>query len=324
MQLAVALLLVAHLVACAWWALGCRRGVGTTWVMQSPVDLASLESKYLVSLHWSLLQLVGGAEDKLAPANLAERLFASATSFSAYFVTAVVVSLLASRLTRYDFLGGRLSRQLAALHQYLSQNGVPADVAFRVQRSAEHALNGINGELTRDTVELLSAVSEPLRVEMHSAMYSRVLSHHPFFADCIAEAPNIMRRICHYAMDTMLLCRGDVLFSFGEEPANPKVYFVRKGTLTYIRLNTHTVVQEPNWVAEAVLWTCWKHQGTLMAGSDAKVVSLDAKAFMDITRRSGWSAWNAGVDPRCYAADFVEALNSVACPDDTMTLRSLY
>jgi len=308
------------LVACTWWALGCRTGVDTTWVARSPVDPARLESKYLVSLHWSLLQLVGGTEE-LAPTNLAERLFALTMFFLAYIVTAVVVSVLASRLTHHEILGGRLTRQLADLHQYLSQNGVPADVAFRVQRSAERALNGINGELNQDTVELLSVVSEPLRAEMHFAMYTGVLSWHPFFADCIAEAPHMMRRICHYAMATMLLCSGDVLFSFGEEPANPKMYFIQKGTLTYIRHGTDTMIQEPSWVAEAVLWTCWKHQGTLMAASDAKVATLDAKAFLDIARHSCLGAWHHAVDPRCYAAEFVEALNGCGRPDDMMALR---
>lgn len=44
-----------------------------------------------------------------------------------------------------------------------------------------------------------------------------------------------------------------------------------------------------NWLnrsqAEAVLWTNWKHRGTLTAVSDVKLAMLDAQGFFDLCQR---------------------------------------
>jgi len=129
-----------------------------------------------------------------------------------------------------------------------------------------------------------------------------------------------MRRVCHYAMSTLLLAAGDVIFSRGEVLPEPKMYIIWRGSLEYVcGYGLGTPVTEKHWVAEANLWTRWKHRGTLTATGDTKVALLDAKRFQDIVRRYKDTG---AFDPKLYAADFVEHMNQADELDDLTSLCS--
>lgn len=312
-KIMVFVLSTSHLIACLWWGLGARNSSGPTWVKDSNFDQAGLATKYLASLHWSLAQYTGGM-DEITAVGPGERLFATVVWVFTFMASSFIVSSLTSNLTQLHIIGGARARQLATLRKYLSQNSVSSNLALRVQRSAQHA---VNGELTQESVELLAVVSEPLKIEMHFAMYTGVVRSHPFFSDFIHEAPTVMRRICHYSMSTMLLISGDIIFSRGEELDEPKMYWVWKGHLNYVNPYSETLtLKEKQWIAEAALWTRWKHRGTLTAAHDAKLVCLDAKTFQEIANRH---KYDAGFDPKLFAADFVESLNQQTTGIDDLT-----
>jgi len=316
LKLLVFVVSCSHLVACTWWAIGDRDSSGPTWVALSPYEDGGIDAKYLVSLHWALSQFTGGM-DEITPGSPIERLYATVVWVFAFMASSIVVSVLTSNLTQLHIIGGAQSRSMATLRKYLNQNGVPSNLALRVQRSAQHA---VNGDLTHESVELLSVVSEPLKIEMHFSMYTSIMRCHPFFCDFIHEGPHIMRRVCHLAVSSLLLSAGDVVFSRGEELQEPKMYFVWKGTMTYISgYGDGTPVRERSWIAEAVLWTHWKHRGTLQATSDAKLAALDARSFHDIVRRQKELG---NFDPKLYASDFVEAMNKSDDLDDLMSICS--
>jgi len=316
-KLLVFILSVAHLSACGWWGLGDRDideyevdAPGHTWVRRLGYDNATLDAQYLVSLHWSLSQFSGGM-DEVSPASPVERLYAVVMWLFSFMCAAVVLSVLTSNLTQLHIIGGSRSRQLATLRKYLKQNSISSNLALRMQRSAQHALSA---DLTADVVELLPVVSEPLRVEMHFEMYLTNLHSHSFFSAYISECPQVMRRVCHYAMSTILLSTSDVVFSKGESPQHPKMYFITKGQCEYTHAGEPPqTVTDRQYIAEAVLWTRWTHQGTLTATSDLKLAALDAKTFQEIADRFKDTAT---FDPKLYAADFVSYLNSLEYATD--------
>jgi len=156
-------------------------------------------------------------------------------------------------------------------------------------------------------------VSEPLRVEMHFEMYCNVLRNHPFFSDYVNEDPQVIRRVCHFATNTALLSKGDIVFSKGESPREPKMYFVIKGLLDYMCRGDAVGVGEKQWIAEPALWTNWTHRGTFTAATEVKLALLDAKTFTDIVHRF---KGKRGFDPRLYAYEYVEHLNKTPKVDD--------
>lgn len=308
-KLLVFVLVFSHIFACLWWAVGDQEVGANTWISISSLSTASVDLQYLVCLHWSLAQFTGGM-DEIVPANTSERLYTVITWVFAFMATAVIYSILTSNLTHLHIIGGAQARQLAILRKYLKQNRISSNLALQVQRSAQHA---VAGDLAADGVELLAAVAEPLRVEMNFEIFCSIVRNHPFFCDFIHEDPQVMRRICHCAMCMSLLAKGDVVFSKGEVPRNPKMYFVVKGLLEYYTHGEAVCVGERQWVAEGVLWTTWTHRGTFAATTDSKLALLDAQTFRDIVHRfKGKNSF----DPRLYAADFVDHLNSVSKVDD--------
>merc|ERR1711918_146203 len=109
----------------------------------------------------------------------------------------------------------------------------------------------------------------------------------------------------------------DVVFSKGEKPGQPRMYFVVKGHLEYAS-HRQQEVDEGCWVAEPVLWIhAWTHPGALFALGEAKLAALDARSFQDIAERF----YDVEVfDPRLYAHDFLNLLNGSLDPVDDLTV----
>jgi len=309
LKLTVAIVSIAHIMACAWWEIG-NQDDHQSWVNHASYSNAPLDVKYLVSLHWALSQFTGGM-DEITPQSTLERFYAVVIWIFAFMVATIIVSTLTSSLTQLHMIGGARSRQLSMLRKYLKQNSISSNLALRMQRSAQHALSA---DLTADLIELLPVVSESLRAEMHFEMYSVALRSNPFFAWCISDSPQVVRRICHYAMTTLLLANGDVVFSKGEAPSEPKTYMVMKGVLEYLWAGDVTPIYEKAWVAEVLLWTSsWRHQGLLTAMTDTKLATLDVKTFQEIAARF---QDHATFDARVYAMDFISNLNTVEAAND--------
>merc|ERR1711920_624719 len=93
-----------------------------------------------------------------------------------------------------------------------------------------------------------------------------------------------MRKICHASVASLLVSDGDVIFSVGEIPQFPKMYFVCKGYLTYSSRGTDVqVMQEGQWISEGVLWVPWMHQGLLAAKGNGRLCVIDALTFQKVS-----------------------------------------
>jgi len=320
LKLVVAIVSFAHIVACIWWGIG-KRG-GNTWAKTWLASNVGVESRYLISLHWTLSQFSGGMEE-VRPKGAIERFFVVIIWIVCFMGGCIVVSILTSDLVQTQIIGGSQARQLATLRKYLKQNTISKNLALRVQRSAKYA---ISGDLSPDAVDLLGVVSDQLRLEMHFEMYSDLFRCHPFFEQCIQVCAQVVRRVCHQATSTLLLDAGDVLFSKGEAPAEPKMFFFFKGTLEYTKPDGEVIVlSEKQWIAEPVLWLQWVHRGQLKAITDIKVSKLDARRFTDIMERFK-EVFPAGFNPKVYAHDYANCLNEMQAisPDQVTDLSGLY
>lgn len=307
-QMLVLLFMMAHFSACLWFNLGNDSTDDETWVKQNSYANESVWGQYLGSMLWALCQF-SGVMSGITPVSSSEKLFAVVIGMLSFMATLAMTSAFTSNLTQDYIIGGNGQRQMATLKKYLKQNWVPKHLTKRLCRNANHA---ISGDLTPDAVELLSVISEPLQVEMHFAIFSKVLVWHPLFKDLLGDPESIqlVRRVCNKAMSTLLLAQGDMVFGMGEEPTEPKMYIVVSGRLEYTdAYGESSEVVEKSWLAEAVLWTHWKHQGTLTVEIDAKLVALDAHTFQEISKRQIKKRNPVCLTLLRYAADFVAELN---------------
>mmetsp|Transcript_27514 Transcript_27514/g.79072 ORF Transcript_27514/g.79072 Transcript_27514/m.79072 type:complete len:759 (+) Transcript_27514:64-2340(+) len=294
------LLCLLHVIACMWH--GIRHASGISW--QGSTD-DRLAVQYFTALHYVLSLFAG--EQLREPENLPERLFVIAVLVLALVVSAAFVGSLTTAMIQLQIIASKRSSQFAALNRYLSDYGISRGLAGRVQNNARHALREQKRHTPESNVELMVLISDSLRSEIHYEVYSPVLTAHPFF--CLYNKVNHVgvRHICHTAVCSVSLSRGDVIFSEFEIPVSPRMFFVVSGRLVYVRTSEgQQNVVAKQWVAEGVLWTKWAHRGTLRALTESRLLSLDAHRVANImTTFPTVHGFN-------YANKFVESLNQAA------------
>mmetsp|Transcript_153113 Transcript_153113/g.293223 ORF Transcript_153113/g.293223 Transcript_153113/m.293223 type:complete len:862 (-) Transcript_153113:33-2618(-) len=297
---------MAHLLGCIWYSIGAGDHP-TTWVKEYGFERLSLSYRYTTSLHWSLSQLTGGM-DEVTPCNTAERTYVILVFLMTFIVAAVFVSHITSSMTRLHMITSHQSLQLSVLRKYFQQNKISKRLAARVFRNAKNASAEKQRFTPEENVELLNLVSEPLREELHFEMFAPILEVHRFFKRYIEECPQVMRKVCHSATDMTSVSPGDLVFTNGEMPSAPMMYFVVSGGLQYTTVNGEVNKVAPgDCLSEASLWTPWMHRGDLEAFRECRLCTIDAKQFAKIVCQFE----HAGFDPRDRAADFVRKLNTL-------------
>eukprot|EP00929_Paragymnodinium_shiwhaense_P002731 TRINITY_DN10301_c0_g2_i1.p1 TRINITY_DN10301_c0_g2~~TRINITY_DN10301_c0_g2_i1.p1 ORF type:complete len:1140 (+),score=219.02 TRINITY_DN10301_c0_g2_i1:135-3554(+) len=303
---------IVHFIACIWYGIGAGSLDGSvdSWVVEHQVIDKTLQHKYAISYHWSLTQFMGSVD--IQPHNFKERSFAIVALMVGFLISAMVVSSITSAMTRLQIVTARQSTQVTMLNQYLYDNGISTKVAMRVQKNVMYSLEQEKKNTPEDRIELLELVSEPLRVELHYEIHLPVVTQHPFFR-CYNEAnPAAVRRLCHGAIGSVTLSQGDVVFSTGEQPLVPQMYFVTSGRLKYIR-DTHDAERlgKGDFFCEAPLWIPWIHCGTMQAKTNSTLSSLLAEDFQNIARQYRRGEFF----PAKYADTLVKALNEIPSMD---------
>jgi len=294
---------LGHVIACGFYGIAVQDREDT-WLRRHEMWEASFQYKYSTALHWSLLQFAGGT-DEIHPHNTDERIYAIGVFLLAFVMAAVFVGRLTSSMTQLHMLSRKDVERFQTLRRYLHKNEISGILMMRVMHNAQHALAETQRFMEESRVELLSIISEPLRVELHFELYSPVLAVHPFFRCFIDACPQVMKKVCHKAMSQLLVSNGDIVFMPGEVPSPPRMIVVCSGELSYTYVTgAIAYVQAGQWLSEAVLWVPWTHQGMLKATKDCRLCILDAHKFFQITEN-----FDHDFDVRTYAKAFVNCMN---------------
>jgi len=310
MKIVVLVLGSAHVLACCWYGIGSAEHSSgrESWLGQpDDIEAQRLGYRYAISFHWTLAQISGLGSDEIHAQNLNERIFAIMVTFFSFAVASSVVSLLTSYMTQLHIMASTRSLHKNQLRRFLADQGISQDLSLRLQRNAEHRIKETEQHIPEEDVELLNIVSGPLRVELHFEIYSKLLAHHPFLRRYSEFHPEVMGKVCHCGISVKSLSKGDIVFSEGEIPAEPKMLFPSEGVLQYEKDAEYKDLQKGEWSSEATLWTHWMHRGTLRAKQESRVLLLDAVTFADMVSQF----WTPEVNPKRYARDFVEGLNDM-------------
>jgi len=198
----------------------------------------------------------------------------------------------------------------------LSEHGISSALAARVQRNAQHTIAEQKRNTPEKDVELLTVLSKPLRVELDYEVHSRVLKWHPFFRLYDSRNPVGMRQVCHAAVSRLFLTKDDMLFSDGEIPADPRMFFIVRGSCFYrTRGDQVTTLTEGDWACEPVLWTTgWTMHGQMVACTDTSLLCIHAETF----QRTACHFLKGSISyPGLYAREFIKELNNF--PEDKLS-----
>lgn len=309
MQSMLAILGVAHFIACVWVGLG-RASGPRGWVHLQPEQVeASNTELYVISLHWSLTNFAGTMD--LAPVNAVERLFSMCTLFFGFVAASFFVSHITSNMTRLSIIVSQKATQIRTLNKYLQERSISIGLQHRIMLNAHHVMSEQQLQTPEEHVALLHHLSDQLRAELHYEIYKPVISSHPLMARLIECNVRAMQQLCHSALALVRVAEGDVLFSRGEVPDYPKMIFVESGVLAYSQKEEFELdeveerVEAEQWVCEQVLWSDWVYHGTLCALELSRLVTLDSQKFREIMR----SIQTLSMPLSTYATEFVNAQN---------------
>lgn len=313
----ITFLLLNHFLACIWyfvgtidephgWVFEVERNDKSRGVEQAPVEV-----KYAYSLHWSASQFIGSSE--VFPHSLVERCFGAGIMLFAFIWSASFISQITAAMTRLQILSGQKGMLFSSLRQFLSNHGISEQLHMRVLASAKYLVAEKEKNQSEADIELLKLLSEPMLIEVHYEVHSGVLVRHPFFWRYNYYEPLAIQKLCHSAITMLKLAVGDVLFAQGEEPTDPRMFFVENGVCLYIKdfdgdgnidFDEMVEVANPMWVCEPVLWMRWTHMGTLRAGTNCSVLAISAVTFQKTVTEYRNTSY-----PALYATQLVSMMN---------------
>eukprot|EP00929_Paragymnodinium_shiwhaense_P083868 TRINITY_DN44816_c0_g2_i1.p1 TRINITY_DN44816_c0_g2~~TRINITY_DN44816_c0_g2_i1.p1 ORF type:complete len:842 (-),score=171.99 TRINITY_DN44816_c0_g2_i1:206-2731(-) len=320
LKLICCVLVVNHLVACMWYAVGSSSSESMNWIKKFNFTEASLGYKYASSLHWALTQFTPAAME-VYPTNESERICALVVLIFGLVTFSSFVSSITNALSRLHNMNSEYAKQLLIFHRYIVANKISKQLAVRMKRHLESRLIKGQARIEERDVQCLRILSEPLLMELRLEIYKPSLDQHAFFERLCEVNPMAMRKMCHTSILEFGVSTGDCIFSSGE--SCEKMYFVKSGTLRYTPDfsdtgdDENTFVNE--WLCESCLWTPWIHIGLMQASTKATLMTIDSQKFRECIR-AGRSNF---MQPSKYAMCYVNHLNELVREGENLTDREM-
>jgi len=277
---------VVHYMACVWYGIGSLVPPDMpSWTRTYHVEVSdtTLLFRYTCSMHWAVSQFIGNMD--MYPTNGLERAFAVFSLLFSFVASVSFVSRITAFTTRLHMMEGNQGVQFASLRRFLHVNHITADLTDRVMRCAHHAIRQKQMTVPEGDIELLSMVSEPLLVEMHTELFLPVILSHPFFRRYNMVSNLAVQKICHKATQILAFAPRVPVFTEGEALHPQRMFFIASGQLIYGKhdyMRVDTVIA-PRCVCEQALWVShWVAVGSLMTTANSQVLAISAEGFRDI------------------------------------------
>lgn len=306
-KLFISICFINHMSACIWYHIGISGSDHLNWIdkyLKGHEFGEDTSYRYITSFHWALTQFTP-ASIEVQPTNSDERLFSVFMLLFALVTVSTFVSGITSAVMQLRQLSAAKSKKFWLLRRYLSEHGVPTQLAVRINNYCEHAWRNRGRKVQEKDVDLLMTISATLRAELKAAMFAPKLTFHAFFMLLQHVAPLTMRSLCNTAIVPLDLGRGEQMFCTGE--AAGSMYFICRGEVSYHFADALAgeLVTSLAWLCEACLWTHFTHKGGLVSKSDCVILALEADHFGKVVTLHH----DARSEAVAYAKGFLQGLN---------------
>eukprot|EP00929_Paragymnodinium_shiwhaense_P074131 TRINITY_DN37915_c0_g1_i4.p1 TRINITY_DN37915_c0_g1~~TRINITY_DN37915_c0_g1_i4.p1 ORF type:complete len:813 (-),score=138.56 TRINITY_DN37915_c0_g1_i4:575-3013(-) len=307
-RLTLGIIALIHILASAWYFIGQLSPSG--WVYTEDIANRSLADRYLYAFQWSMARLHPSSFEKnVTLQSVQERVFAVFVSLVALGGGGYFVSTITNTMAQLQRMRHSHTRKLYVIREFVRNNNISVHLAMRVKAYIIKS-NQVNMQ-AQFSKELAEFLPNSLLTDMRYEAWSPLISVHTFFMRLCTKSPRLMWCLCKDAIVEMPVVSGDIVFTTGD-PCE-KMFFVAIGEMSYAlgRMMGAGARQEEKtlktgtWLSEPVLWTIWQHQGEFCGNSDSAVLSLDANAFIEVSKAHDYACADIGY----YARKFVLALN---------------
>mmetsp|Transcript_82928 Transcript_82928/g.231265 ORF Transcript_82928/g.231265 Transcript_82928/m.231265 type:complete len:1129 (-) Transcript_82928:75-3461(-) len=296
LRLLVFIMIINHIIACAWYAVGDMQGEDG-WHVQKWPESAHYTYKYVTSLHWSITQFTP-ASMEVVPCNPAERSFAVLVIIFAMVTFSSFVSTITNAMTQLRNLNRERHDQSAILRRYFNENKISASLIGRISACTLKAMGRSKRRVHECEVVMLQLLPWNLRTELQEEVFSPIIGAHPFFRLYADQYKAQMKQIYQNAVAEVSVDIGKETFNSGATAS--MMYFVLSGVMSYKEhggLEQLSMVTSGKWLTEAVLWVTWKHTGQLIATTHCELISLNATKVQEVLVQT--------LVVKCYAQLFV-------------------
>jgi len=334
MKILVGLMVLIHIISCAWYWLGETQSGG--WTKADHMVDQDLFYRYFAAARWTIAQICLRTDIELRTA--AEYSFTCIVCL----VGLVVVSACISQITNVGIELGRLNNEkkhkMRLIYAFINQQHLSDDVSnavlwyFRQKRSYKRREE-------QEQRNNLSALPEHLHLEVLYEVQSPVLLAHQLLYDLHVEMPRMAFQIATRVAKAQFFEDTDNVFAQGD--ISTRMIFMEKGRLIYTQhlsqqatkspragkafspklsydpeedeeqpdcdASLSTVVRTGQWMSEPALWVQWETCGSLACKRDSTVLSIEAADFAASITQSTAAHCRA----QLYANKLVQTLQSM-------------
>jgi len=311
-KLVCAIVILAHLCACTWYAVG---NESEGWVYLEGIEDKTFGDRYLYSFQWSLARLhPSNMSENMDLLLFSERILAVLSTIIAMFVLSIFISTMTNTMAEIKKHRQQRGRKVELTRAYCREHRISKNLVLRVRQYIEsHHSSRSRLAAGHYDAELTTMLPISLLMDLRHEAWSPVILRMDFFRTLHKTHRTTERDICHQALQEVPVFAGDTVFTTGD--ACSRMLFVVKATLSYTlgmvmgqnaQDSTSVTVPSGQWVSEAVLWTVWENCGQLSSSTDATLLGILVEPFMKVMR----SHEHALIEAAIYAKSFVEVLNS--------------
>eukprot|EP00811_Abedinium_folium_P011872 NODE_2099_length_2292_cov_7.007390.p1 GENE.NODE_2099_length_2292_cov_7.007390~~NODE_2099_length_2292_cov_7.007390.p1 ORF type:complete len:325 (+),score=68.70 NODE_2099_length_2292_cov_7.007390:825-1799(+) len=241
------------------------------------------------------------------PHNVVERIFSIVVLFFAMVAFSSIIGSITASMTRLRNIRQEEQKQFWLLRRYLRQRKVSALLSEQILKFLEHIAQRNCHQVQPRQLTIIKGLSEALSSQLAFETHVKHISGHPLFELAGQQHGAVVPKLCRYVLKDRAYADNEFIFTACE--FGTYMFFADTGSLQYTPLGHEAVKPPPSagdWLAEAVLWTLWRHQGNLVALSVSHLVLADPEQFTKVMT-SHPRPW---LSAQRYAEQFIEYLNA--------------
>jgi len=314
-KLSMALFLIVHGFACAWYGIG-KIDEEAGWVKLDKMSAEPVVLRYITCFQWAM-QMFHPSRPRasLHEGTNVERMFELASTMFGLVCSSLFISTVTNTMVTLQAVYSRQSYHRRVIHNYVTSHSISPDLAAVAKQQVRLQIDRISRQMA--DVELTLLVAKPLLMDMREEARSPLMFKNNFCMLLHERHPRAFRRLCHEAFVEINAFQTEKIFSNGD--AADRMFFIEAGSFTYTPLGNideeagTRQLKSGDCLSEAALWVShWTYHGELEVSSKRSVVlALLTSTFTNVLHHFP----EAHADSAIYAEYFVKLLSDVDTAD---------
>jgi hypothetical protein len=232
LRLVCVVVLLLHVVGCAWFAVPFMEGFPSdSWVVSEGLGEVDERSQYLRSLYWGIVTVTAVGYGDITPARNVEYVFAIIVMLLGASLWAYIIGNIASLISNLDSAKAAFWNRVETVNQYLRTRQVPVALNDQVRDYYEYIWTRYRG---MGRQELFADLPEPVRLEILLHLTRELIEKVPLFR----FARTVLRNALLLALRPEIYAPGTTVVREGEPGSD--IYFVARGRLEILSADGNT------------------------------------------------------------------------------------